>query len=75
MPGELERRTATTSSWWWKVDVTAAEAGRLFAQWPEEFAAEKELVERVHSMPAVPRKVEPSPLARDLDDAMRRLAL
>jgi hypothetical protein len=56
-------------------DVTAAEAGRLFAQWLEEFAAEKDRVERVHSMPAVERKVEPNPLARDLDDAMRRLAL
>jgi hypothetical protein len=56
-------------------DVTTAEAGRLFAHWLEEFAAEKDLAERVHSMPAVPRKVEPDPLARDFDDAMRRLAL
>ena len=56
-------------------DVTAAEAARLFDAWLREFDAEKKRAEQVRSMPVVRHEAEPDPLARDLNDALRRLAL
>ena len=56
-------------------DVTAAEATRLFDTWLQEFDAEKKRAEQVRSMPVVRHVAEPDPLARDLNDALRRLAL
>ena len=56
-------------------DVTTAEASRLFDGWLEEFQAEKKRVEHTRSMPLERRETKPDPLAHDLDDAVRRLAL
>ena len=56
-------------------DVTVAEASRLFDAWLQEFEAEKKRAEQVRSMPVVRHEAEPDPLARDLNDALRRLAL
>jgi hypothetical protein len=56
-------------------DVTAAEATRLFDAWLQEFDAEKKRAEQVRSMPVLQHEAEPNPLARDLNDALRRLAL
>jgi hypothetical protein len=56
-------------------DVTTAEASRLFDGWLEEFQAEKDRMERTRSMPLERRETKPDPLAHDLDDAVRRLAL
>jgi hypothetical protein len=56
-------------------DVTAAEASRLFDAWLLEFDAEKRLAEQVRSMPVVRHSERPDPLAQNLNDAVRRLAL
>ena len=56
-------------------DVTAAEATRLFDAWLQEFDAEKKRAEQVRSMPVIRHEPEPDPLAQDLNDALRRLAL
>lgn len=56
-------------------DVTAAEANRLFDSWLQEFETEKTRAERVRSMPVAPHEIKPDPLAQDLNDAVRRLAL
>jgi len=56
-------------------DVTTAEADRLFDGWLEEFEAEKKRVEHTRSMPLERHKAKVDPLAGDLDDAVRRLAL
>jgi hypothetical protein len=56
-------------------DVTVAEATRLFDAWLQEFDAEKKRAEQVRSMPIIRHEAEPNPLARDLNDALRRLAL
>jgi hypothetical protein len=56
-------------------DVTAAEASRLFDAWLQEFEAEKKRAEQVRSMTAARYDATPDPLAQDLNDAVRRLAL
>jgi hypothetical protein len=56
-------------------DVTAAEAGRLFDAWLEEFENEKKRVVQMNSMPLQRHEPKVDPLARDLDDALKRLAL
>jgi hypothetical protein len=56
-------------------DVTAGEAARLFDAWLQEFECERKRAEQVRAMPVERHKAEPEPLARDLDDAVRRLAL
>jgi len=56
-------------------DLTNAEAIRLFDGWLSEFQAEKERMEHTRSMPLERREAKPDPLANDLDDAVRRLAL
>jgi len=56
-------------------DLTTAEAIRLFDGWLSEFQAEKERMEHTRSMPLERREAKPDPLANDLDDAVRRLAL
>jgi hypothetical protein len=53
-------------------DVTAAEASRLFDAWLQEFEAEKKRSDQVRSMPFARQEGK---LVRDLDDAVRRLAL
>lgn len=55
-------------------DVTPAEAGRLFEAWLQEFETEKQRMAQTRAMPLSGRPPELAPLARDLDDAMRRLA-
>ena len=56
-------------------DVTAAEVSRLFETWLQEFETEKARAERVRSMPVAQHEAKPDPLAQDLNDAVRRLAL
>ena len=56
-------------------DVTVAEAGRLFDAWLQEFEAEKKRAEQVRSMPVVQHEPKLDPLAQELNDAARRLAL
>ena len=56
-------------------DVTAAEASRLFDAWLQEFETEKKRAEQVRAMPIAPQKREPDPIAQNLNDAVRRLAL
>ena len=56
-------------------DETVAEATCLFDAWLQEFDAEKKRAEQVRSMPVLRHEAEPSPLARHLNDALRRLAL
>jgi TIR domain len=56
-------------------DVTAAEATRLFDAWLREFDAEKKRAEQVRSMPVERHEAVADPLAQDLNDALRRLAL
>jgi hypothetical protein len=56
-------------------DVTASEASRLFDTWLQEFEAEKARAERVRSMPVAQHEAKSDPLAQDLNDAVRRLAL
>jgi hypothetical protein len=56
-------------------DVTVAEASRLFDTWLQEFEAEKKRAEQVRSMPVTRHSNKPDPLAENLNDAVRRLAL
>jgi hypothetical protein len=56
-------------------DVTQAEAVRLFDAWLKEFEAEKTRAEQIRSMSAVRRESGLDPIARELNDAARRLAL
>jgi hypothetical protein len=56
-------------------DVTAAEASRLFDTWLQEFDAEKRRAEQVRSMPVARHNEQQDPLTRNLNEAVRRLAL
>jgi hypothetical protein len=56
-------------------DVTVAEASRLFDVWLQEFEAEKKRAEQVRSMPLARHSEKQDPLAQNLNDAVRRLAL
>jgi len=56
-------------------DITTAEAGRLLDAWLEEFEAEKKRAEQVRSMPLAARERELDPVAQNLNEAVRRLAL
>jgi hypothetical protein len=56
-------------------DVTSAEASRLLDAWLQEFEAEKRRAEQVRAMPLGAREQELDPVARNLNDAVRRLAL
>ena len=56
-------------------DVTAAEASRLFDAWLQEFETEKKRAEQVRAMPIAPEKREPDPIAQNLNEVVRRLAL
>jgi len=56
-------------------DVTAAEASRFFDTWLQEFDAEKRRAEQVRSMPVARHNEQQDPLTRNLNEAVRRLAL
>ena len=56
-------------------DVTAAEASRLLDSWLQEFETEKRRAEQVRAMPVGRDGKELDPLAQNLNDAVRRLAL
>jgi hypothetical protein len=56
-------------------DVTLAEASRLFEAWLQEFEAEKRKAEQVRAMPMTRHQQEFDPVAQNLNDAVRRLAL
>jgi hypothetical protein len=58
-------------------DVTAADVGRLFDLWLQEFETERARLERIRSMTAQEqtRAQKPSSVTRDLVEVARRLAL
>jgi hypothetical protein len=56
-------------------DVTATEASRLFDAWLVEFEAEKRRAEQVRAMPVASHERKPDPVAQNLNEAVRRLAL